>query len=67
MTSLSITNIGTLLTGDLASPIGEGEAVLVENGVISSIGSDASGDIEIDVGGATVMARYSSRPNSAFT
>jgi len=53
----AIVNIGTLVTGDLASPVADAEALLIEDGAITSIGS-ADGyehaDQVIDANGATV-------------
>jgi enamidase len=52
----AVVNIGTLLTGDLASPISEAESLLIDAGRITEIGAVAAGDADrvIDVGGATV-------------
>ena len=53
----AIVNIGTLVTGDLAGPVTDAEAVFIEDGSIVSIGS-AEGyehaDQVIDANGATV-------------
>lgn len=53
----AVVNIGTLVTGDLATPLSEADGLLIEDGVISAIGD--SSDFEdaervIDVHGATV-------------
>ena len=47
-------NIGTLLSGDLAEPILSASSVLVEDGVISEIGTEPDADVVIDVHGATL-------------
>lgn len=55
--SVLLTRIGTLLTGDVASPVHEADAVLVTDGTIAAIGStdDLRGSApELDVAGATV-------------
>ncbi len=55
--STAVINIGTLVTGDLARPVSEAEALFIEDGLISSIGSaDGSeqADQIIDANGATV-------------
>jgi len=52
----AVVNIGTLLTGDLASPVSEADSLLIDTGRITEIGAVAAGDADrvIDVGGATV-------------
>lgn len=53
----AVVNIGTLLTGDLAAPLAEADAVLIRDGLIDRIGTTGDlGDAEqvIDVGGSTV-------------
>ena len=53
----AIFNIGTLVTGDLARPVMEADALLIEDGRIASIGSGArieGADRVIDANGATV-------------
>lgn len=56
MKRTAIVNIGTLISGDLSTPILEADSVLIEDGRISKIGSVAAGDGDrvVDVGGATV-------------
>ncbi|NIA24537.1 MAG: amidohydrolase family protein [Gammaproteobacteria bacterium] len=52
----AVVNIGTLLTGDLTAPIAEAESLLIDDGLIATIGGVSMGDAErvIDVHGATV-------------
>ncbi len=52
----AVVNIGTLLTGALASPISEAESLLIDGGRLAKIGGVTPSDAErvIDVGGATV-------------
>ena len=38
MTTLSIINLGLILSGELAQPIAAGDCVLVEDGRISAVG-----------------------------
>ncbi|HEY2657612.1 MAG TPA: amidohydrolase family protein [Solirubrobacteraceae bacterium] len=50
---------GTILTGDLAAPRADGDAIRVRDGLISTIGSrdqvdDGQSPVIVDVGGATV-------------
>jgi enamidase len=55
---LLVTGIGTLLTGRLAAPTAEADALLVEDGHVAAIGSADDLDGEgptIDVRGATVL------------
>lgn len=55
---LVITGIGTLLTGRIADPVAQADAVLVEGGRIAAIGSaaDLADDAPaMDIGGATLM------------
>src|ERR1700722_18689838 len=47
-------NIGTLLSGDLAEPILSAASLLVEDGVISEIGTEPDADTVIDLHGATL-------------
>ena len=51
-------NIGTLLSGDLAEPILSAASLLVEDGVISEIGTEPDADIVIDVHGATLAPGF---------
>lgn len=56
----AIVNIGTIVTGDLKSPVGPGSDILLENGLISEIGtlsSDkvAASDVVVDAAGATAI------------
>lgn len=57
MSDLALTNIGTLVTGDIDRPLADADTIVVRDGKIHSIGSSVDGDIErvIDVAGATVM------------
>jgi len=52
-----IKNIGTIVTGDLNKPKMDGDSILIENGVISKIGSEAdiNSDIIIDAKGMDIM------------
>ena len=53
----AVVNIGTLVTGDLAHPVVDADALLIEDGSIASVGSvpDLGGvDQLIDANGATV-------------
>lgn len=54
--STAVVNIGTLLTGDVRTPYGEADSLLVRDGRIVQLGGVDPGDAErvIDVGGATV-------------
>ena len=60
MAATRIDNIATIASGDLATPLLDGDTVVVEDGLISFVGSAADApDIEvstrIDASGATVM------------
>lgn len=60
MGRLMIKNIGRLVSGDIASPVLEADAVLIENGLISKVGraselQDFEPDQIIDVQGMTVV------------
>jgi enamidase len=52
----ALVNIGTLMTGDLASPMATADSLLISEGRISKIGDveDGDGERTIDVNGATV-------------
>lgn len=52
----AVVNIGTMYTGDLATPIAEADSLLIEDGQIAAIGgvSGVDADRVIDVNGATV-------------
>jgi len=55
---LVVRGIGTIVTGDVASPIADGDTIVVRDGVIASVGE--GGNVEgiatlIDAGGATVI------------
>lgn len=57
--TILLRNVGTMLTGELASPRGGADAILVTDGVITELltGSESQGidaDLVIDVAGATV-------------
>lgn len=56
MSDLTISNIGTIVSGDIEAPIIEGDTIVVREGRIDSAGTGlkASGAV-IDAGGATVM------------
>ena len=55
---LAICNIGTILTGDIAAPVANGDTILVEEASIIAVGSTTvveNSDVIIDAGGAMVM------------
>ena len=59
MTSMLIKNIGTIVSGNIASPILEGDAVLIHHGVIKAIGreneiAELGADLVIDAKGTTL-------------
>ncbi|MDE0170247.1 MAG: amidohydrolase family protein [bacterium] len=57
MSQTAVINIGTLVTGDLAQPVRDAEALFIEDGRIASIGSVVGfeqADQIIDASGATV-------------
>jgi enamidase len=54
-----IRNIGTIVTGDVGSPIASGDTVMVEDGLISGVGTRSnvtipSSAVEVDAAGATL-------------
>ena len=51
-------NIGTLLSGDLAEPILSAASLLIEDGVISEIGTEPDADTVIDLHGATLAPGF---------
>jgi len=51
-------NIGTLLSGDLAEPILSAASLLVEDGLISEIGTEPDADAVIDLHGATLAPGF---------
>ena len=56
---LIIRNIGTIVSGDVRTPIAPGDTIVVREGVIASVGDAASADASgiaatIDAAGATV-------------
>jgi enamidase len=51
-------NIGTLLSGDLAEPILGAASLLVQDGVISEIGTEPAADTVIDLHGATLAPGF---------
>jgi len=55
-----IRNIGTIVSGDLSSPISDGDTVVVRDGMITAVGTEADCDAEgiatvVDAGGASVI------------
>jgi enamidase len=59
VSDLVIRNVGTVVTGDVDHPTGDGDTVVVREGVIASVGpaadaDDAGIDAVIDAAGATV-------------
>lgn len=60
MTDLVITNIGTIVTGDMEAPIADGDTIVCRDGVIAYVGAWANANTEgvsktIDAAGATVI------------
>lgn len=60
MSDLVVRNIGTIVSGDIDSPIAEGDTIVARDGMISFVGSAADADTaditeEIDAAGATVI------------
>src|ERR671925_1031192 len=57
MSSLLIKNIGTLVTGDLKSPLRAADSIFIDNGVINEIGKGISrkADRVIDAAGITAI------------
>ena len=60
MSDLVVTNIGTIVSGDIAAPITPGDTIVVRDGSIAFVGEAADGDdagisASIDAGGATVI------------
>lgn len=55
MSDLSIVNIGTLLTGDIAAPVRDADTITIGDGRIAAIGGEPPAGAIIDAGGATVM------------
>ncbi len=56
----AIVNIGVIVTGDLKSPVGQGDSILLDNGVIAEIGTLSSDtvaacDVVVDAAGATAI------------
>ena len=59
MPSVLIKNIGTLISGDIANPVLDADAILIENGKISKIGKESElasspADSVIDADGSTI-------------
>ena len=60
MSDLYIRNIGTIVSGDLDSPVASGDAIVVRDGKIAYVGADADSTADeikkvIDAAGATVI------------
>ena len=60
---LVISNIGTIVSGDVRTPIAPGDTIVVRDGVIASVGDAASADASgiaaaIDAAGATVAPGF---------
>ena len=56
MNDLTITNIGTIVSGDITAPITPGDTIVVREGRITSVGEATEVDgVAVDAGGATVM------------
>jgi len=59
MSKILLKNIGSILSGDIANPVLQGDAILIDGSSIAAIGKEAdlnTGDVEkiIDISGATV-------------
>ena len=59
MSKVLLKNIGTIVSGDISAPIIEGNAILVEEGKIQKVGTEAElnvsgADVTIDCAGTTV-------------
>src|SRR3569832_2197440 len=54
---VAVFNIGTILTGDLAAPVADGDAIVMEDGRIVAVGTGGNddADIAIDAGGMMAM------------
>ena len=56
MSDLTITNIGTIVSGNIAAPITAGDTLVIRDGKIDSVGKSSGPDeVVIDAGGATVI------------
>ncbi len=56
MSDLVIVNIGTLVTGDIDSPVTDADSIIITDGEITTFGSGLDGDgPRIDAAGATVI------------
>ena len=57
MSDLVIENVGTIISGDITSPVIDADTIVVRNGVIAEIGSslDATADVIVDAAGASVI------------
>ena len=61
MSAMLIHNIGQLVSGDFASPLLDGDSLLVRDGVIAEIGdglATGAGATTINANGATVMPGF---------
>jgi enamidase len=55
---VAVFNIGTILTGDIGSPVASGDTIVMADGKIASVGSGtdaADSDVAIDAGGMMAM------------
>lgn len=57
---LALTNLGCIVSGEWREPFIAGDAILIENGLISSVGTASASEVEdcdvvIDAGGATAI------------
>ncbi|MBL4639712.1 MAG: hypothetical protein JKY57_04200, partial [Kordiimonadaceae bacterium] len=55
---VAIVNIGVIVTGDWREPIGKGDTILTDGGLISRVGTATAAEVEacdvvIDAAGAT--------------
>lgn len=60
MSDLVIRNIGTIVSGNIAEPFAEGDAIVCREGMITHVGTEADADTTgithvVNAGGATVM------------
>jgi enamidase len=55
---VAVFNIGTILTGDIGSPVADGDTIVMADGKVASVGSGADAadsDVAIDAGGMMAM------------
>ena len=59
MANLMIKNIGTLVSGDISNPLLNGDALIIEGGLIQAVGKEKSLEAKgvdqvMDIGGMTI-------------